>query len=670
MCKMKKIYILLTALLLTIAATAQTLNVQVGSVTYQFPASQCGEMTYTDGTTLTIMNKAFTLSDISAMTIDETEVTDGTIGVVYDGTSAKVTVAGNVAQYVTPTVSGAHVSIAQSSDLAEEITYTLSGSSSDGEFYTSGSYKATIELNGLTLTNATPVYSGAAVHVQNGKRIKVKIVTGTTNTLSDASTGSQKGCLYIKGHAEFAQKGTLNVTGNVKHGIKAREYISLKNATINVLGAVGDGISCNEYFLMESGTISISGTGDDGIQCDLDGDTSTGETTDHEDEDSGNIYISGGTITATCTATAAKGIKCDGDMNITGGTITVKTTGNGEWDSDDLEAKAACGLSCDGNMTISGGTLNLTATGSGGKGMKCDGVMTISDGTITVVTSGGLYYNNGTTENTNYTGDTDNVSSDYYSSPKGIKAGVKTQSGNSYTYAGGLVISGGTISVTTSGNNGEGIESKNYLNITGGHITVNSYDDAINSAQDMTIEGGYVYAHATNNDGIDANGNCYIRGGVVYAIGASSPEVAIDVNSEEQKKLYISGGTIIAVGGLESGASISGGTCKSASSWTASSWHALYNGSDLALAFKTPASSSSGGNQGGPGGGGPGGNQGGSSQQLVVYTTSTPSLKSGVTVSGGTEYFGGMANIGCTVSGGSTVTLSTYSGGNSGPGWH
>ena len=667
---MKKIYALLTALLLTIAATAQTLNVQVGSVTYLFPASQCGEMTYTDGTTLTIMNKAFTLSDISAMTVDNTEVTDGTIGVVYDGTSAKVTVAGNVAQYVTPTVSGAHVSIAQSSDLAEEITYTLSGSSSDGEFYTSGSYKATIELNGLTLTNATPVYSGAAVHVQNGKRIKVKIVTGTTNTLNDASTGSQKGCLYIKGHAEFAQKGTLNVTGNVKHGIKAGEYISLKNATINVLGAVGDGISCNEYFLMESGTISISGTGDDGIQCDLDGDTSTGETTDHEDEDSGNIYISGGTISVTCTATAAKGIKCDGDMNITGGTITLKTTGNGEWDSDDLETKAACGLSCDGNMTISGGTLNLTATGSGGKGMKCDGVMTISDGTITVVTSGGLYYNNGTTENTNYTGDTDNVSSDYYSSPKGIKAGVKTQSGNSYTYAGGLVISGGTISVTTSGNNGEGIESKNYLNITGGHITVNSYDDAINSAQDMTIEGGYVYAHATNNDGIDANGNCYIKGGVVYAIGASSPEVAIDVNSEEQKKLYITGGTIIAVGGLESGASISGGTCKSVSSWTAGSWHALYNGSDLALAFKTPASSSSGGNQGGPGGGGPGGNQGGSSQQLVVYTTSTPSLKSGVTVSGGTEYFGGMANIGCTVSGGSTVTLSTYSGGNSGPGGH
>lgn len=661
---MREIYALLAALMLTITAAAQTLNVKVGSVTYLFPASQTGDMTYSNGTTLTIMGKEFTLSEISSMTVDNTTVTDGAITVAYSGTSATVTVAGNIAKYVTPTVSGAHVSIAQSSDLAEEITYTLSGTSTDGEFYTSGSYKATIELNGLTLTNATPVYSGAAIHVQNSKRIKVKVVTGTTNTLTDAASGSQKGCLYIKGHAEFAQGGTLNIVGNVKHGIKTGEYMSLKNATINITSAVGDGINCEQYFLMESGTLTISGTSDDGIQCDIeDTDTgTTGETTDHEDEDSGNIYISGGTINITCTATAAKGIKAEGDVKVSDGTITISTSGAGEWDSDDAETKAACGLSSDGNITISGGTLNLTATGSGGKGMKCDGVLTVSDGTITVVTSGGLYYNDDTTENTNYTGNTDNVSSSYYSASKGIKAGLKTESGSSYTYSGGVVISGGTINITTSGTNGEGLESKNYLNITGGQVVVNAYDDAINAAQDLTISDGYVFAKSSNNDGIDANGNCYISGGVVYAIGASSPEVAIDANSEEQKKLYISGGTVIAVGGLESGSSISNGTCKYTSSWTASSWYALYNGSDLALAFKTPTSSSSSSQRGG----GPGGSQGSSSQQLVVYTSSTPSLKSGVTVSGGTAYFGGMANIGCTVSGGSTVSLSTYSSSSSG----
>lgn len=110
----KKIYALVAVLLLTVAATAQTLNVHVGNITYQFPASRCGEMTYTDGTTLTILNKAFTLSDISSITVDDTEVTDNLVQVAYSGTSATVTIAGNVAQYVEPTVSGAYVSIAQS----------------------------------------------------------------------------------------------------------------------------------------------------------------------------------------------------------------------------------------------------------------------------------------------------------------------------------------------------------------------------------------------------------------------------------------------------------------------------------------------------------------------------------------------------------------------------
>lgn len=633
-------------LLLVVAAIAQTLNVTVGNVTYQFPASQTGDMTYANGTTLTILNKVFNMSDITSMRVDDSEVTDNAVSVVYNGTTAQVMVAGNIAQFITPTVSGAHVNIVQSVNVADEITYTLSGSSNDGEFYMSGSYKATVELNGLTLTNANPVTSGAAVHIQDGKRIKVKVVTGTTNTLTDAASGSQKGCLYIKGHAEFAQKGTLNIIGNVKHGIKTGEYMTLKNANVNITSAVGDGISCSQYFLMESGAVSICGTGDDGIQCDLDGDTSTGVTTDHEEEDSGNIYILGGTIDVNVTATAAKGIKAEGDMQISGGTITVKTTGNGEWDSDDQETKAACGLTCDGDMTISGGKITLTSTGSGGKGMKCDGLLTISDGTIDVVTSGGLYYNNGTTENTNYTGDTDRISSNYYSSPKGIKAGLKTQSGSSYTYSGGIDITGGIINVTTSGHNAEGIESKNYLNIYGGHITVNAYDDAINSGQDMTITDGYIYARSTNNDGIDSNGNLYIKGGVVYAIGTSSPELAIDANSEEQKKFYFTGGILVGIGGLESGSSLSQ-TCYSSSSWNKNTWYALYEGDNLALAFKTPAS-------------------GGST--LVVSTAGSTTLKSGVTVSGGTAYFGGTGNIGATVTGGSTVSLSQYTASGNTPG--
>ena len=667
---MKRLYTLMAVAIVASGLTAQTLNVQVGNVTYQFPASQAGEMPFSDGTTLTVMNKAFTLSEVSNMYVDETAVTDNLVSIVYSSSSASVTVAGNVAQYVTPTINGAHVTIAQSNTDAvnnDEITYQLSGTSSNGSLSLSGSYKCTVSLAGVTLTNP----SGAAINITNSKRIQLSAKNGTTNTLTDCASGSQKACVYSKGQLQLQGNGTLNVVGNTKHGIKSASYISIKNLTLNITSTVGDGINCEEYMEIKSGTITLSGIGDDGIQCDLGGTASTGITTDHEDEDTGNIYISGGTLTVTATATAAKGVKADGDIFITDGTINVTTSGSGEWDTDDLETKAAACISGDANITISGGTITLKSTGSGGKGMKCDSVLTISGSpAITVTTSGGLYYNNGSTENTNYTGNTDNIDSDYYSSPKGIKAGTKTESGSSYTYAGGIVISGGTISVTTSGRNAEGIESKNTLDITGGEITINSYDDALNSASNLTINGGYIYARATNNDAIDANGNCYVKNGLVYAISASSPEVAIDANTEGGYKLYVQGGTIVAIGGLESGASLSqscytmgsssgggpgsgpGGNSgggpvgnSGSSSWTANTWYALTVGSTT-FAFKTPSS-------------------GGST--MVVSGASTPTLKSGVTASG-TSIFAGAGYYPATVSGGSSVSLSSYSGNSGGPG--
>ena len=649
---MKKIFSILCALVVCTMVNAQTLNVQQGQVIYQFSAEQAGVMNYTNGNTLTVMDKVFALTEVEDMYVNETSVEDNTVTVVYNENSAAVTVAGNVAKYLTISVSGAHVNIAQSDDLQQEITYTLSGSSADGEFYMSGSYKATVELNGLTLTNTNPVASGAAVHIQNSKRIKVKVMDGTTNTLVDCASGSQKGAFYVKGHPEFSKSGVLNVVGNLKHAIKSGEYIEVKDATIHVTSAQGDGINCAQYFLMKSGNVNINNVTDDGIQCDIE-DTevgSTGETVDHEDEDSGNIYLEGGTININTSGKAAKGIKSEGDLFVKAGTINITTTGHGKWDDEDVKTKAAACLGSDAKVVISGGTLTLTSTGAGGKGINCDAAFELSGGEVTIVTKGALYYHNGTTENTNYTGNTDNVNSDYYSSSKGVKAD------------GAIKISGGKINVSTAGKNAEGIESKTSILISNGEVIVNSYDDGINvggDGTDLIIEGGYVYSRAMNNDGIDGNGNVYVKGGLVYAIGANSPEVAIDANSEEQKKLYVQGGTLIAVGGLESGAQISGGTCKQTTSFTVEAWYALYNGSELVAAFKTPTTSTSSSGGGRPGGSG--------SKKLVVYTSSTPALKSGVTVSGGTEYFDGAANIGGTVSGGSSVTLSTYTS-SGGPG--
>ena len=631
---MKKVYVLLTALLLSMAATAQTLNVTEGQVTYQFPASQCGEMTFAGGETLTIMGKTFTLGNVS-LKIDATEVTDNLVTVAYDGDEATVTVSGNVAQYVTPTISGAHVTIAQSNTDAvdgDEITYQLSGTTTDGELSLSGSYKCTVSLAGVTLTNP----SGAAINITNGKRIQISAKKNTENTLTDGANGSQKACIYSKGQIQLQGNGVLNVAGNTKHAIKSGDYITVKNLTLNITSAVGDGISCNEYFQMKSGTVTISGVGDDGIQCDLDGTASTGETTDHEDEDSGNIYIEGGTLNITVTAAATKGVKSAGDMKISGGDITVRSTGAATWDSDDQEVKGSKCLSADGNMAISGGTLTLTSTGAGGKGIKVDGTLTISDdANVSVTTSGQIAYCSSTSNTTIRTATssstTERLSDALKTSPKGIKSD------------GAMTISGGTVNASATYH--EAIETKSTLDISGGYIYAYSGDDAINSSGNMTISGGYVMANSSGNDGLDANGNMYIKGGNVFAVAKSQPEVGLDANTEGGYKLYITGGNIVAIGGFESGASISGGTAKSAS-YSKGTWYALYNGSDIAFAFKVPSNSSMG-------------------STMAVYTTGTAALKSGVTASG-TSFWSSFGNT--NASGGSTVTLSSYSSGGSGGG--
>jgi hypothetical protein len=150
---------------------------------------------------------------------------------------------------------------------------------------------------------------------------------------------------------------------------------------------------------------------------------------------------------------------------------------------------------------------------------------------------------------------------------------------------------------------------------------------------------------------MDANGNCYIKGGTVYAICSGSPEVAIDANSEQQKKLYVTGGTIVAVGGLENGSSLTQ-SCYQAQSWSANTWYALTVGSST-FSFLTPSSGGSG---------------------LVVSGVSQPTLQSGVSVSGGTSHFGSLAITDGAISGGTSVSLSSYTGGigmGGGPsGWH
>ena len=522
---------------------------------------------------------------------------DRTVKVTFNGGSASVT---GASDNFTVSVSGAGVTITNKGD--ESVIYELSGSSSDGYFKLYSSRKQEILLNGLTLTNK----KGAAINNQSHKRTFV-VVKGK-NTLADGASYSttpsdedEKAAFFSEGQLVFSGDGSLTVNATGKAGITSDDYVRFMDApVIKVTSSAGHGVRGKESVIVSAGTIDVEVSG-----------------------------------------TGKKGFSSDTLVYIGGGVTTIKTTGSaGEVDG---ELTGVAGIKADLRFEMEDGELNITCTGTGAKGISGDNVAYFKGGTVNVNVTGA-----------NYGSSSGGGFGPGGGGPGGGRPGWPGQSSSSdnsvaskaIKFDGNMYISGGKVTAQSSKH--EAIEAKGVLQITGGEVYAYSSDDAINSGSDMTIDGGAVYAQSTGNDGLDANGNLYIKSGVVYAIGSRSPEIAIDANSEQQKKLYLSGGTVIAVGGLEGGASLTQ-KCWSAGTVKTNTEYAMYDDKgDVICAFKTPSVSS---------------------LTLVVSAASLESVKSGVTVSGGTEYFNGQYTTGATVSGGSGCTLSSYTGsGGFGPG--
>ena len=770
---MKKRFLLATLIAMAgvLGYAQQTMWVHTGHVHWAYNTETVGTMPYSSASLLTVLEKGFTLADVDSVTVASETFADDNVLVKYNNNVADVYVAGNIANHITAEVTGARVAVMQDADVATEYTYTLQGTSTSGCFYHAGSYKMTLALNGVNLTNP----DSAAINIQNSKRIAVQLVDGTTNTLADGANNTKKAAFLV----------TITIVSAVADAINVAQYFQMNGGTINIQSCGDDGIQVDAedtanpeedgHVLIKGGTLTINasaagtkcikaegnvdieggtltlkhtgipvwdaedskikeptgigtdrnltvngaeavinitmtGNGARGMKCDstmtctagnidincsggdwaystvdtssvkcakadyafilngasmkcttvkdeavgvhsegtvlISDGTLTLNTYDHGIKSDYDMEITGGTITYSINGPASKALKSEGNMHITGGNISGTVSGGGETASDQTTS-ASAGIKCDYNVTIDGGTFDLKATGKGDKGMSIDGELIINDGNIKVTTTGTRYGQS--SGGGYYPGGGGSSNSDRRSSPKGIKVD------------GNITINGGTITVSATGGEGsEGIESKKIMTINGGYIEVTSYDDALNSASTMDLNGGYIYAVATGNDAIDANGNMNLSGGYIFCCGS---EEGLDANSEGGYKVYIQSGTnLMAIGGnmgaIESGASISQ-TCYSGSV-SANKWIALYSGSNVAFAAYTPTFSSQGGG-GYPWGGGS------SSKTIVVTAPSTPKLYTGVTASG-TTFWNGKGATNAT--GGSQVSLSTYSGGGGfGPGF-
>lgn len=468
------------------------------------------------------------------------------------------------------------------------IKYVLTGTTTNGFFKLYSTKKQAIVLNGVSITNP----DGAAINNQSKKRTFIVLNDGSKNYLTD-------GANYSDATDNEDMKGCFFSEG---------QLVLSGSGYLEVSANCKAGIRSDDYVrTMPKTNIYVAASSGNGIR--------------------GNeaVVVTGGVININITGTADKGISSDGEVRIDGGRTTIMTSGGCEWDSDDQDYAACSGIKADSVITVNGGELNIKSTGTGGKGLNCDGKININDGTIRIVTTGKRQKD-----------------SKGSVSPKGIKAD------------GDLTFNGGQTQVRLegSGDGTEGIESKGEIHIEAGTVESYSYDDAINSAGNLYIDGGYVYARSYNNDAIDANKNLYINGGVVIAEGAGQPECGLD--AAEQYKAYINGGTVIAVGGGMQAIDSSSKQASIATSASMGTKIGILDGSKAILAYTTPSQNSG-----------------------TALMISSPSFKSGSSytlragceISGGTSFYS--LTTGCTIGSGSQsvdVTASTSISGSMGGG--
>ena len=285
---------------------------------------------------------------------DNPNVTSGdSIFINWSGSSATVT--GDTNDYVTVSGSDVTVNDPTATASAQDMVLVLSGTATDGSLLVYRQKKFTILLNGVSITNS----DGPAINNQCGKALYVVCADGTANTLTDGTsydasvTIDQKGTLFSEGQIFFSGAGTLNVNGNCKNSIASDDYITINGSiTINA---------------------TTSATGTNGIKV------------------NDGMFINGGTLTVNVAADGARGIRNEARTVITGGTTTINTTGNCKIETVDNVAdttSCAC-IKADSLFTMSGGSLTLTSTGDGGKGIRCSENVEFSGGTLVATTTGG-----------------------------------------------------------------------------------------------------------------------------------------------------------------------------------------------------------------------------------------------------------------------------------------
>lgn len=415
-------------------------------------------------------------------------------------------------------------------------TYIFEGCISDGRIVVDADDEADVKLVlcGVEIKSE----SSCPIYVKNADNTVITLAQGSENILSDASeyiyddaeNEEPSACVFSKDDLAINGNGSLVVNANFHNGIVSKDDLVLVGGNVSV-NAVNVGLKGNDSVTVLGGSYKVT-SGADSLK-----------TSNSEEADKGWIVIDGGSLDLTSGQDA---VSAETDLTITGGEISVTTTGEVQPSGNDKgfghghnnqneSTEATDGISSKGiksgtTMYIGGGVINAQTTDHT---IHATGSAVICGGTVTAGSSVG----------------------------KGISV------------HGNLLISDGQVDIT---NATEGIESKAILTISGGKINIRATDDGLNAGggggimngmmggwqqdyvQDnaeaqathlIVISGGEIYIDA-GGDGIDSNGDLEITGGNIVVAGPTNSGNGFLDCGDNRNEIRISGGSLIAGGSV------------------------------------------------------------------------------------------------------------------------
>lgn len=438
--------------------------------------------------------------------------------------------------------------------------YILSGTLEEGQIIVNVGEedKVSLILNGVNMTNSTD----SIIKALCADRLSVKVVHGTTNVLTDKRSVktveneeigegviNAKCDLTLTDYGDSSSQAILNVTGSYNNGVHTSKDLTVKKLDLTVK-APNNAIKGNNSITISSGNVTAISTCGDGLKSKDSGLTSKGKQ-------KGNVTISGGVVKiyASC-----DGIDASYNAEITGGDVKIYTNEYSEYAEGVMTSSTT-----EMYIRVSSSYYNSShryavffynsesdyvwadATYFTSSSSSRPGGSTYYYYKLNKPSSYGYFavYRFTSTQTSNSTTDYDaksgggsvNGSMDTFSisriSSSTISGDWTTYSSSSSSQGGfggmggmggfGGMEEGNTDKLTYSA---KGIKAKNEINISGGTVYVNSYDDALHANNDdlldtsaygsgnINVTGGSLTL-LSNDDGIHADGILTVSSGTI-----------------------------------------------------------------------------------------------------------------------------------------------------------